>query len=47
MISNGNTLFLLGATLEALGLYAGVDSWAVAISMTAYGIVLLITGYLS
>lgn len=43
----GNVVFLLGALLELVGLQLGVDSWAVAWSLIAYGAVLLATGYLS
>ncbi|MGH8899504.1 MAG: hypothetical protein ACRDZ4_21380 [Egibacteraceae bacterium] len=44
---SGNTIFITGATIEIVGLYLGVDSWAVAASLLAYGAVLLVTGYLS
>jgi hypothetical protein len=43
----GNFIFLAGAALEIVGLCYGVDSWAVAASVIAYGAVLLVTGYLS
>jgi len=43
----GNLIFLVGATLEVIALQLGVDSWAVALSLIAYGVVLVGTGYLS
>ena len=43
----GNVLFLIGGALEVAALQLGVDSWAVAVSVIAYGAVLLVTGYLS
>lgn len=46
-MTRGNALFLLGAVFEIAGLQHGVDSWAVAVSLLVYGVVLLWTGYLS
>lgn len=46
-MSAGNALFLAGCVLEIVALQQGVDSWAVAVSLLAYGAVLLVTGYLS
>lgn len=46
-MSLGNALFLAGGALEIVALQLGVDSWAVAVSLLAYGAVLLVTGYLS
>lgn len=43
----GNIIFLIGGLLEIVALHLGVDSWAVGVSLLAYGAVLLITGYLS
>jgi VIT1/CCC1 family predicted Fe2+/Mn2+ transporter len=43
----GNLVFLLGGAIEIVALQMGVDSWAVAVSVIAYGAVLLVTGYLS
>jgi len=45
-MTRGNTIFLLGAALEVVGLQMGVSSSAVAWSLLVYGAVLLVTGYL-
>jgi len=41
----GNLIFLIGASLELIGLQRGVSTWAVAVSLLTYGALLLYTGY--
>lgn len=47
MRSKADVLFLFGAVIEIYALSLGVSTNAVAWSLVAYGVVLLVTGYVS